>query len=195
MRARAREFETLVRTPGMLVAKYSVKFTKLAKYAFYLTITEKVQTQRFVNGLLFPLYKVVASHDFTSYSKATNYAQRLELKDGEDNQIDLSPRKPRLKAVWAIEILQLDRVIMEAIKDPIRGRRLKEMDMEEAIEGLHLRVREVLGKVFLFFLCVLLALESIGDSACKVPLVTSQNILPKNARRVIFFKEIHKGVH
>lgn len=81
--ARTREFETLMQTPSMSMVEYSVKFTKLVRYAPYLTVTKAMQTQWFVNGLLYQLYRVVASHEFTNYSKELNYAQRLELKDME----------------------------------------------------------------------------------------------------------------
>lgn len=45
--------------PSMSVVEYSAKFIELARYTLDLIVTEKVWTQRFKNGLLHPLYRVV----------------------------------------------------------------------------------------------------------------------------------------
>ncbi|EOY03326.1 DNA/RNA polymerases superfamily protein [Theobroma cacao] len=81
--ARAREFETLVQTSSMTVSEYDIKFTQLARYAPYLVSTEEMKIQRFVDGLVEPLFRAVASRDFTTYSTAVDRAQRIEMRTSE----------------------------------------------------------------------------------------------------------------
>ncbi|EOX94096.1 Uncharacterized protein TCM_003239 [Theobroma cacao] len=81
--ARAREFETLVQTSSMTVSEYDIKFTQLARYAPYLVSTEEMKIQRFVDGLVEPLFRAVASRDFTTYSAAVDRAQRIEMRTNE----------------------------------------------------------------------------------------------------------------
>ncbi|EOY18885.1 DNA/RNA polymerases superfamily protein [Theobroma cacao] len=81
--ARAREFETLVQTSSMTVSEYDIKFTQLARYAPYLVSTEEMKIQRFVDGLVEPLFRAVASRDFTTYSAAVDRAQRIEMRTSE----------------------------------------------------------------------------------------------------------------
>ncbi|WRX29259.1 Reverse transcriptase domain - like 10 [Theobroma cacao] len=81
--ARAREFETLVQTSSMTVSEYDIKFTQLARYAPYLISTEEMKIQRFVDGLVEPLFRAVASRDFTTYSAAVDRAQRIEMRTSE----------------------------------------------------------------------------------------------------------------
>ncbi|EOX94130.1 DNA/RNA polymerases superfamily protein [Theobroma cacao] len=81
--ARAREFETLVQTSSMTVSEYDIKFTQLARYAPYLVSTEEMKIQRFVDGLVEPLFRAVASRDFTTYSAVVDRAQRIEMRTSE----------------------------------------------------------------------------------------------------------------
>ncbi|WRX23329.1 zinc finger protein [Theobroma cacao] len=81
--ARAREFETLVQTSSMTVSEYDIKFTQLTRYAPYLVSTEEMKIQRFVDGLVEPLFRAVASRDFTTYSAAVDRAQCIEMRTSE----------------------------------------------------------------------------------------------------------------
>ncbi|WRX07825.1 Retrotransposon gag domain - like 1 [Theobroma cacao] len=81
--ARARESETLVQTSSMTVSEYDIKFTQLSWYVPYLVSTEEMKIQRFVDGLIEPLFRAVASRDFTTYSSAVDYAQRIEMRTSE----------------------------------------------------------------------------------------------------------------
>ncbi|EOX94266.1 Uncharacterized protein TCM_003838 [Theobroma cacao] len=54
--ARAREFEASVQTFSMTVFDYDIKFTQLSRYVPYLVYTEKMKIQRFVDGLVEPLF-------------------------------------------------------------------------------------------------------------------------------------------
>ncbi|WRX16502.1 Retrotransposon gag domain - like 10 [Theobroma cacao] len=81
--AKAREFKTLVQTSSMMVSEYDIKFTQLSRYAPYLVSTEEMKIQRFVDGLVEPLFRVVASQDFTTYSTAVDCAQRIEMRTSE----------------------------------------------------------------------------------------------------------------
>ncbi|WRX29260.1 Retrotransposon gag domain - like 10 [Theobroma cacao] len=69
--ARAREFETLVQTSSMTVSEYDIKFTQLSRYALYLVSIEELKIQRFVDGLVEPLFRAVASRDFITYSRSS----------------------------------------------------------------------------------------------------------------------------
>ncbi|WRX23573.1 Retrotransposon gag domain - like 10 [Theobroma cacao] len=81
--ARAREFQTLVQTSSMTVSEYDIKFTQLSRYVPYLVSTEEMKIQRFVDGLVEPLFRAVASRDFTTYSVAVDCAQRIEIRTSE----------------------------------------------------------------------------------------------------------------
>ncbi|EOY08406.1 Uncharacterized protein TCM_022818 [Theobroma cacao] len=81
--ARTREFETLVQTSSMTVSEYDIKFTQLSRYAPYLVSTEEMKIQRFVDGLVEPLFRVVASQDFTTYSAVVDCAQHIEMRTSE----------------------------------------------------------------------------------------------------------------
>ncbi|EOY08659.1 DNA/RNA polymerases superfamily protein [Theobroma cacao] len=67
----------------MTVSEYDIKFTQLARYAPYLVSTEEMKIQRFVDGLVEPLFRAVASRDFTTYSAAVDRAQRIEMRTSE----------------------------------------------------------------------------------------------------------------
>ncbi|WRX09993.1 Retrotransposon gag domain - like 8 [Theobroma cacao] len=92
---RAREFEALVQTPGMTVSEYDIKFTQLSRYAPYLVSTKEMKIQRFVDGLVEPLFQVVASRDFNTYSAVVDCAQRIEMRTSESRVV--RDRAKRLK--------------------------------------------------------------------------------------------------
>lgn len=70
--ARATEFERLVQTTNMTVAEYDVLYTRLSRYAPYLVPTEEMRANRFVRGLVTPLFNAVAPQRFTVYAKAVD---------------------------------------------------------------------------------------------------------------------------
>ena len=49
--AKAREFELLKQTEGMLVLDYNTKFNQLARYAPHMVMTDNMKAKRFANGL------------------------------------------------------------------------------------------------------------------------------------------------
>ncbi|XP_017972547.1 PREDICTED: uncharacterized protein LOC108661162 [Theobroma cacao] len=67
----------------MTVSEYDIKFTQLSWYAPYLISTKEMKIQRFVDGLVEPLFRAVASRDFNTYSAVVNCAQRIEIKTYE----------------------------------------------------------------------------------------------------------------
>ncbi|XP_017974536.1 PREDICTED: uncharacterized protein LOC108661597 [Theobroma cacao] len=81
--ARARKFETLVQTSSMTVSDYDIKFTQLARYAPYLVSIEEMKIQRFMDGLVEPLFRAVASRDFTTYSTVVDCTQRIKMRTSE----------------------------------------------------------------------------------------------------------------
>ncbi|WRX19285.1 zinc finger protein [Theobroma cacao] len=84
----AREFEALVQTLSMTVSEYDIKFIQLARYAPYLVSTEEIKIQRFVDGLMEPLFRAVASRDFNTYSTVVDCAQRIKMRTSESPQKD-----------------------------------------------------------------------------------------------------------
>ncbi|WRX23201.1 Reverse transcriptase domain - like 10 [Theobroma cacao] len=81
--AKAREFEALVQTSSMTMSDYNIKLTQLSQYKPYLVSTEDMKIQRFVDGLMEPLFRVVASRDFNTYSATMDCAQRIEIRTSE----------------------------------------------------------------------------------------------------------------
>ena len=84
-RAKAREFEDLKQLPSMSVAEYDIKFTQLSRYAPYLVPTEKMKIERFIDGLVRPLFRAVAPQmkTFPSYAAAVDCARMIEMKEME----------------------------------------------------------------------------------------------------------------
>ncbi|EOY08454.1 DNA/RNA polymerases superfamily protein [Theobroma cacao] len=76
-------WDVLVFDFKLTVSEYDIKFTQLACYAPYLVSTEEMKIQRFVDGLVEPLFRAVASQDFTTYSAAVDRAQRIEMRTSE----------------------------------------------------------------------------------------------------------------
>ncbi|WRX28627.1 Retrotransposon gag domain - like 10 [Theobroma cacao] len=85
--ARAREFETLVQAPSMTVSEYDIKFTQMARYAPYLLSIEEMKIQRFVYGLIEPLFRAVASRDFKTYSIIVDCARRIKMRINESRAV------------------------------------------------------------------------------------------------------------
>ncbi|WRX28626.1 Reverse transcriptase [Theobroma cacao] len=71
----------------MTVLDYDIKFTQLSRYAPYLVAIEEIKIQRFVDGLVEPLFRAVASRDFNTYSIAVDYAQRIEMRTSESRAV------------------------------------------------------------------------------------------------------------
>ncbi|WRX28306.1 hypothetical protein QQP08_020793 [Theobroma cacao] len=67
----------------MTVSEYDIKFTQLVWYAPYLVSIEEIKIQRFVDGLIEPLFRAVASRDFNTYFVLVDYAQRIEMRTTE----------------------------------------------------------------------------------------------------------------
>ena len=82
-RARAKQFEELEQTPSMTVAEYDIQFTQLSRYAPHLVPTERMRIERFIDGLVRPLFRAVAPQmkSFPSYSAAVECAKMLEMKE------------------------------------------------------------------------------------------------------------------
>ncbi|WRX28552.1 Retrotransposon gag domain - like 10 [Theobroma cacao] len=80
---RAREFEALVQTLSMTVLQYDIKFMQFVRYVPYLVSVEEKKIQRFMDGLVEPLFRAVASLDFKTYCTAVDYAQQIEMKTNE----------------------------------------------------------------------------------------------------------------
>lgn len=76
-----------MQTPGMTVSEYDIKFTQLSRYAPYLVSTKEMKIQRFVDGLVEPLFQAVASRDFNTYSAAVDCAQRIEMRTSESRVV------------------------------------------------------------------------------------------------------------
>ena len=84
-KAKAREFEDLRQIPSMSVSEYDIRFTQLSRYAPYLVPTERMRIERFIEGLVMPLYRAVAPQmkTFPSYAAAVDCARMIEMKEME----------------------------------------------------------------------------------------------------------------
>ncbi|EOY03180.1 Uncharacterized protein TCM_017765 [Theobroma cacao] len=98
--ARARELEKLVQTSSMIVSEYDIKFTQLARYAVYLVSTEEMKIQKFMDGLVVPFLRVVASRDFDTYSATVDFAQQIEMTTNES-------RAARDRVKRAIKVVEI----------------------------------------------------------------------------------------
>ncbi|KAK6238941.1 hypothetical protein QUC31_004410 [Theobroma cacao] len=67
---------------------------KFSRYVPYLVSIEEMKIQRFVDGLVEPLYRVVTSKDFDTYFAAMDCAQPIEMRSSESRAI-----KDRIKRV------------------------------------------------------------------------------------------------
>ncbi|WRX31636.1 Retrotransposon gag domain - like 10 [Theobroma cacao] len=95
--SRAREFETLVQTSSMTVSEYDIKFTQLSRYAPYLVSTEEMKIQRFVDGLVEPLFRAAAYRDFTTFFVAVDCAQCIEMRTNESRAVRDRAKRARTK--------------------------------------------------------------------------------------------------
>ncbi|EOY20476.1 Uncharacterized protein TCM_046344 [Theobroma cacao] len=74
---------------------------ELARYAPYLVSTEDIKIQRFVDGLVEPLVRAVASRD----SAAVDCAQRIEMRTSESRARGIEQKGPRWRVIKVVEIL------------------------------------------------------------------------------------------
>ena len=67
------------------MAKYDIKFTQLLRYASYLVPTKKIKIERFIDGLVRLLFRVVVlkMKFFPSYVVAVDCAKMLKMKEME----------------------------------------------------------------------------------------------------------------
>ncbi|WRX26672.1 Retrotransposon gag domain - like 10 [Theobroma cacao] len=105
--ARAKEFETLVQTSSMTVSEYDIKFTQLSRYAPYLISTEEIKIQRFVDGLVEPLFRAVASQDFT----AVDCAQRIKMRTSESKAAKDRANRAKTEVVVRLLAVRIHRGI------------------------------------------------------------------------------------
>ncbi|XP_017972518.1 PREDICTED: uncharacterized protein LOC18507117 [Theobroma cacao] len=68
---------------------------RLARYAPYLVSTEDIKIQRFVDGLVEPLVRAVASRD----SAAVDCAQRIEMRTSESRARGIEQKGPRWRVI------------------------------------------------------------------------------------------------
>ena len=88
-------FEKLRQTYGTSVEEYAQKFIKLAKYAPYSVPTQIERMERFKEGLITPLYKVIVSTEFSSLASLIDRAKQLETREIEERR----EREQRKKAM------------------------------------------------------------------------------------------------
>ena len=81
---RALRFERLKQTHGTSVEDYAKEFLKLAKYAPYAVPTEAARVERFKAGLIMPLFRALASIEFSSLTKLIDRASQLEVRENEE---------------------------------------------------------------------------------------------------------------
>ena len=46
--------------PSMFISEYDIHFAQLSRHALYLVSIERIRIERFIEGLVMPLYKAVA---------------------------------------------------------------------------------------------------------------------------------------
>ena len=90
--AKAREFELLKQTKGMLVLDYDTKFNKLTRYAPHIVMTNNMKAKWFANGLKEYLFRAVLLTKTSTYSNVLNTALHFEVQSKE-RQIEQEPRK------------------------------------------------------------------------------------------------------
>ncbi|EOY21530.1 DNA/RNA polymerases superfamily protein, putative isoform 2 [Theobroma cacao] len=93
----AREFEVLVQTRTMSVSEYDIRFTQLSRYAPYLVPTEEMKVKRFVDGLVWPLFRAIGPQRFDSYSSAVDCARRIEMRSVESCVAHVKTKKARME--------------------------------------------------------------------------------------------------
>ncbi|WRX12726.1 Reverse transcriptase/retrotransposon-derived protein [Theobroma cacao] len=98
----------------MTASEYDIKFTQLAWYAPYLVSTEEMKIQRFVDGLVEPLFRVVASRDFNTYSAVVDYAQWIEMRTSESRATRDRAKKAKT-SVLAIKVAETSAVVFRPL--------------------------------------------------------------------------------
>ena len=63
---------------------YAKEFLNLAKYAPYVVPTEAARIERFKVGLIMPLFRALASTEFSSLTKLSDRASQLEIRENEE---------------------------------------------------------------------------------------------------------------
>ena len=111
-RVKAREFEDLKQLISLSMAKYDIKFTQLSRYAPHLVPTKKMKIKRFIDGLVRPLFRVVAPQmkSFPSYAAIMDCAKMLEIKEMEVHASQERTKKSRTEGRFSGQSLH-----------PIRG--------------------------------------------------------------------------
>lgn len=81
----------------MMVSEYDIKFMQLAWYAPYLVFTEEMKIQRFVDELVEPLFRAMASRDFDTYSTTVDCTQRIDMKTNESRPTSDKAKRAKTK--------------------------------------------------------------------------------------------------
>ena len=81
---RALQFERLKQTPRMSVSDYAREFIRLAKYAPYIIPTKAARVERFIAGLIMPLYNALVATEFPSLTRMIDKAKLLEARYKEE---------------------------------------------------------------------------------------------------------------
>ena len=99
----ARAREELKQLPNMTMVEYDVRFTQLSRYASYLVSTERMRIERFIDGLVRPLYRAVAPQmkTFPSYSVTVDCARMLEMKEMEAHASQERTKKHKSEGAYS----------------------------------------------------------------------------------------------
>ena len=83
----------------MSMAEYYIKFTQLSQYALHLVPTENMKIERFIDGLIRPLFRVVAPQmkSFPSYATIVDYVRMLEMKEMEVRAFQQRTKKSKIE--------------------------------------------------------------------------------------------------
>ena len=81
--AKAREFELLKQTKGMLVLDYDTKFNQLTRYTPHMVMTNNMKAKRFANGLKEYLFRAVPLTRTSTYSDVLDTALHFEAQAKE----------------------------------------------------------------------------------------------------------------
>ena len=81
--AKAREFELLKQTKGMLVLDYDTKFNQLTRYAPHMVMTNNMKAKRFANDLKEYLCRAVPLTRTSTYSDVLDTALHFEARAKE----------------------------------------------------------------------------------------------------------------
>ena len=90
--AKARKFELLKQTKGMLVLDYDTKFNQLTRYAPQMVMTNNMKAKWFANGLKEYLFRVVPLTRISTYSDVLDTTLHFEAQ-AKERQIEQEPQK------------------------------------------------------------------------------------------------------